>query len=76
MILEKNLSLYDISTHSIFIFDHLNKENKYFDEVEAIVLSKEEEIEMYAQYRSIFAIVKRDMIKEIDWLKNRPWYLA
>lgn len=65
-----------LRTYSIFLFDHLNKENKFFDDAEANVLSKEEEIEMYEQYRSVIAIVKKveQMIAEIDWLETRPWY--
>ena len=66
-----------LRTYSIFLFDHLNKENKFFDDAEANVLSKEEEAEMYEQYRSVIAIVKKveQMIAEIDWLETRPWYM-
>ncbi|NJK78250.1 MAG: hypothetical protein HC944_05925 [Nanoarchaeota archaeon] len=65
-----------LRTYSIFLYDHLNKENKFFDDAEANVLSKEEEIEMYEQYRSVIAIVKKveQMIAEIDWLETRQWY--
>ena len=64
-----------LRTYAIFLNDHLNKENKFFDDAEADVLSKEEEVEMYEQYSSVFAIVKKveDMIKEIDYLENQPW---
>jgi hypothetical protein len=64
-----------LKTYGVFLNDHLNKENKFFDDVEDDILSKEEEIEMYEQYRSVFAIVKKveDMIKEIDYLENQPW---
>jgi hypothetical protein len=53
----------------------LTKENKFFDIAEAEVLSKEEEIEMYEQYRSVFAIVKKvkELIADIDYLENQPW---
>jgi hemerythrin-like domain-containing protein len=65
-----------LRTYSIYLFDHLNKENKFFDEAEERVLSKEEEIEMYEQYRSVNAIVKKidEMIGVIDWLETRSWY--
>ena len=65
-----------LRTYSIYLFDHLNKENKFFDQAEAIVLSKEEETEMYEQYKSITAITKKkeDMIKEIDHLESQPWF--
>ena len=38
-------------------------------------VSKEEEIEMYEQYRSVFAIVKKveELIADIDYLENQPW---
>ena len=64
-----------LRTYGIFLNDHLNKENKFFDDVEDDILSKEEETEMYEQYRSVFAIVKKveDLIKEIDYLENQPW---
>ena len=64
-----------LRTYGIFLNDHLNKENKFFDDVEDDILSKEEEIEMYEQYKSVFAIVKKieDMIKDIDYLENQPW---
>ncbi len=64
-------------TYAIFLSDHLHKENKFFDDAEADVLSKEEEVEMYEQYRSIFAIVKKteEMIAEIDMLESSSWYL-
>ncbi|MCA9812604.1 MAG: hemerythrin domain-containing protein [Nitrosarchaeum sp.] len=72
----ENITRY-LKTYAVFLNDHLNKENKFFDDAETNVLSKEEESEMYEQYRSIFAIVKKkeDMITEIDWLELRPWYL-
>jgi len=40
-------------------------------------LTKEEEEDMYAEYKSVFAIVKKidEMIAEIDWLESRDWYL-
>ena len=64
-----------LRTYGIFLFDHLNKENKFFDDEEDDILSKEEEVEMYEQYKSVFAIVKKveDMIKDIDYLENQPW---
>lgn len=65
-----------LRTYSVYLYDHLNKENKFFDTAEAEVLSKEEETEMYEQYRSVNAVTKKkdDMIKEIDFLENQPWF--
>ena len=65
-----------LRTYGIYLYDHLNKENNFFDKAEAEVLSKEEEIEMYEQYRSVTAITKKvdDMIKEIDFLEQQDWF--
>ena len=64
-----------LRTYGIYLYDHLNKENTFFDKSEAEILSKEEEIEMYEQYKSVFAIVKKveELIAEIDYLENQPW---
>ena len=64
-----------LRTYAIFLNDHLNKENKFFDAAETDVLSKEEETEMYEQYRSVFAIVKKveELIADIDYLEEQPW---
>ena len=65
-----------LRTYGIYLYDHLNKENTFFDKAESEVLSKEEEIEMYEQYRSITAITKKvdNMIQEIDFLENQSWF--
>ena len=55
--------------------DHMNKEEDFFDKAELKVLSKEEELDMYEQFRSVMTISKKmeDMIKEIEYLENQPW---
>lgn len=65
-----------LRTYSIFLNDHISKEEDFFDEAEKTVLSKEEEKEMYEQFSSVMAITKKieDMIKEIDFLENQPWF--
>ena len=72
----ENVTRY-LKTYAVFLNDHLNKENKFFDDAEADVLTKEEEADMYEEYRSVFAIVKKidEMIAEIDWLESRDWNL-
>lgn len=64
-----------LRTYSIFLMDHMRKEEDFFDKAEAQVLSKEEEYDMYEQFKSVMAISKRqeDMIKEIQYLENRSW---
>lgn len=54
----------------------MSKEEEFFDKAESIVLTKEEEQEMYEQFRSVMAITKKidEMIKEIDILEKQSWY--
>ena len=56
--------------------DHKTKEENFFDKAEAEVLSKEEEYDMYEQFKSVMTISKKmeDMIKEIEYLENQPWF--
>jgi len=65
-----------LRTYSIYLIDHISKEDNFFDKAEQIVLSKEEEQEMYDQFKSVMSITKKidEMIKEIDSLEQRPWF--
>lgn len=65
-----------LRTYSIYLQDHMSKEEKFFDKAESEVLSKEEEFEMYEQFKSVMAITKKmqDMIKEIEYLENQSWF--
>ena len=65
-----------IRTYSIYLIDHISKEEKFFDQAEQTVLSKEEEKEMYEQFKSVMSITKKidEMIKEINSLEQRPWF--
>jgi hemerythrin-like domain-containing protein len=65
-----------LKTYSIFLMDHKTKEENFFDKAEAEVLSKEEEYEMYEQFKSVMTISKKmeDMIKEIEYLENQSWF--
>lgn len=67
-----------LKTYSVYLQDHMTKEEKFFDEAESIVLSKEEEQEMFEQFRSVVAITRKldEMIKEIEFLETQPWYLT
>ncbi len=58
--------------------DHMSKEEQFFDKAESEVISKEEEMEMFEQFRSVIAITKKmqEMIKEIEYLEKRPWFLT
>jgi len=64
-----------LKTYSVYLMDHMNKEEDFFDKAEAEVLSREEENDMYEQFRSVMTISKKmeDMIKEIEYLENQSW---
>ena len=65
-----------LRTYSIYLQDHLKKEDQFFDKAENTILSKEEEKEMFEQFQSVIAITKKleDMIKQIDYLENQAWF--
>lgn len=65
-----------LRTYSIYLIDHVSKEENFFDQAEQTVLSKEEEQEMYEQFKSVMSITKKIdvMIKEIDSLEQQPWF--
>lgn len=65
-----------LRTYSIYLIDHISKEENFFDQAEQTILSKEEEQEMYEQFKSVMSIAKKidEMIKEIDSLEQRPWF--
>lgn len=65
-----------LRTYSIYLIDHISKEETFFDQAEQTVLSKEEEQEMYEQFKSVMSITKKidEMIKEIDYLEQQSWF--
>jgi len=64
-----------LRTYSIYLSDHMKKEEEFFDRAEAETLSREEEYEMYEQFRSVMATSKKldEMLAEIGYLESRPW---
>ena len=67
-----------LRTYSIYLIDHMSKEEEFFSKAENEVLSKEEEMEMFEQFRSVIAITSKleNMIKEIEYLEQCPWFLT
>ena len=65
-----------LKTYSIYLMDHMTKEEKFFDEAESEILSKEEEFEMYEQFSSSMVTSKKieDLIQEIQYLENQQWF--
>ena len=64
-----------LKTYSVYLMDHVTKEERFFDQAESKVISKEEEMDMYEQFKSVMTISKKleDMIKEIEYLENQSW---
>ena len=64
-----------LKTYSIYLKDHMAKEESFFDQAESETLSKEEEQDMYEQFKSVMTISKKldDMLQEIEFLENQPW---
>ena len=65
-----------LRTYSIYLQDHMSKEEDFFDKAEATVLSKEEEKEMFEQFQSVTAVTTKieKMINEISYLEQQPWF--
>ena len=65
-----------LRTNSIYLKDHLSKEEDFFNKAEEQILSKEEEAEMYQQFQSVIAIVEKisDMVKLVDNLEDQNWF--
>ena len=65
-----------LKTYSIYLMDHMTKEEKFLDEAESEILSKEEEFEMYEQFSSSMVTSKKieDLIQEIQYLENQQWF--
>ena len=65
-----------LKVYSVYLQDHMRKEDEFFDKAEQTVLSKEEEKEMFEQFQSVMAITKKieEMIKQIDYLENQSWF--
>ena len=64
-----------LKTYSIYLKDHMAKEENFFDKAESEILSKEEEQDMYEQFKSVMTVSKKldDMLNKIKFLENQPW---
>lgn len=65
-----------LRTYSIYLKDHMSKEEDFFEKAEKTVLSKEEEKEMFEQFQSVMAVTTKieEMIKEINFLEQQLWF--
>ncbi len=64
-----------LKAYSVYLDDHLTKEDKFFDAAENQVLSQDEEKMMYEEFRAVTAVATKleDMIKSLDYLESTPW---
>ena len=65
-----------LRTYSIYLNDHISKEEDFFDKAETTVLSKEEEKEMFEQFQAVTAVTTKieKMIQEISYLEQQSWF--
>ncbi|MGQ0605941.1 MAG: hemerythrin domain-containing protein [Candidatus Nitrosotenuis sp.] len=67
-----------LRTYSIYLEDHLKKEDEFFNKAEVEILSKEEEQAMYEQFQSVMAVsTKMNIIlAQIDFLEKQDWFAS
>ena len=65
-----------LRTYSIYLNDHISKEEDFFERAEKEIISKEEEKEMFEQFQSDIAITQKleSIVKDLDYLENQPWF--
>jgi len=65
-----------LRTYSIYLNEHMSREEDFFERAEKEVLSKEEENDMFEDFQSAMAITKKmeSILKEIDYLENQQWF--
>ena len=64
-----------LRTYSIFLIDHMQKEEQFFEKAEKEILSREEEQEMFEQFQSISAITEKvtSLLEDITYLESQNW---
>ena len=64
-----------LMTYSIYLNDHITKEENFFDTVEKEILSDEEEKMMYDEFKAVTAVTTKldEMIKSISSLEGKDW---
>ena len=65
-----------LKAYSIYLKDHISKEDAFFGKAENDVLSKEEEKEMFEQFQSVMAITSKieEMMQVIEYLEKQSWF--
>ncbi|WP_100182854.1 hemerythrin domain-containing protein [Candidatus Nitrosotenuis aquarius] len=67
-----------LRTYSIYLEDHLKKEDEFFNKAEAQIISKEEEQAMYEQFQSVMAVSTKmeTILQQIDYLEKQDWFVS
>lgn len=67
-----------LRTYSIYLEDHLKKEDEFFNKTEAEIISKEEEQAMYEQFQSVMAVSTKmeTILQQIDYLEKQDWFVS
>jgi hemerythrin-like domain-containing protein len=67
-----------LRTYSIYLDDHLKKEDEFFNKAEAEVISKEEERAMYEQFQSVMAVSTKmqTILEQINYLEKQDWFVS
>ncbi len=64
-----------LRTYTIYLNDHMTKEEHFFDVAEKEILDPEEEKMMYEEFRAVTAVITRldEMIESIESLEQKDW---
>jgi hemerythrin-like domain-containing protein len=64
-----------LKTYAVYLDEHITKEENFFDKAEREVLSQEEEMMMYEEFRAVTAVTTKleKMLNSISFLEQRPW---
>ena len=64
-----------LKAYAVYLDDHLNKEDRFFDVTQNQVLSKEEEDMMYEEFRAVTAVITKfdEMVCSIEYLEQASW---
>jgi hemerythrin-like domain-containing protein len=67
-----------LRTYSIYLEDHLKKEDEFFNKAEAQILSIEEEQQMYEQFQSVMAVSTKMQVilEQLDYLEKQYWFVS
>ena len=65
-----------LRTYSIYLNEHMSREEDFFERAEKEVLSKEEEKDMFEDFQSAMVITKKmeSILKDLDYLENQEWF--